>query len=335
MSTTSTTSGMVGDQAVEDRSTQPCRIAPIALDGGWRGRIVDLARGEEVTPCLEDWRAWLLRLVDDPGQLPDYTALKQSRENEVLRARLGTDGRGPLVICKRSTPSGMMARLGLVVGRSRARRNFDWGILLGRVGIGTASPLAFIERRGGAESWLVTEYLDDVIDLDAIALTKLPHLNPTEARARKSAVIAAVARLFCDLEREKLHHRDLKATNILIRGWDAGGFGGCQSAPATQAMRAVLVDLDGLRVRARAAVRDRRQRLMRLAASLVDYPTITRTDYARFLRLLHLSERDGRECAGSADRRTEKDWKVEFRELAAAAGKYNRAASRRFDRKWA
>jgi hypothetical protein len=120
----------------------------------------------------------------------------------------------------------------------------------------------------------VTEYLGDVVDLDLIALTLLPQLDRERSYAAKSALIDAVVELFVRLAELDLHHRDLKASNILIADWDRPG-----SRP-----RPMLVDLDGLHPRRWWRPSERRQPLVRLAASLLDHTAVTLSDKARFLR---------------------------------------------------
>lgn len=288
----------------------------ITLAGGWRGQVlVDDSASTPSTAAsnsLSGWRDWLQQLVDRPESLPGYQSVKYSAINEVVRARLGpSDSAATIieVICKRSSPRGLVSRAMGIMGQSRARRNFRRGRALAERGLATAAPLALIEQSSRGESWIVTEYLPDLTDLDQIALTTLPNLGPRAAYRLKKGCILAVAELFAALERHAMHHRDLKATNILLS--DA-------AATGSKHPRAYLVDLDGLRLRSWRRERDGRRRLMRLAASLAEYPTITRTDYARFLRQLAA---DGQ-------------WKQQMRSLALAAERYNRTADRRRGKKW-
>jgi len=265
----------------------------------------------EARADLELWRRWLSWLVTDASRLPGFVQLKYSSVNEVIKAMLSDipDARsGRPVIAKRSSPGGLAARIMAVAGRSRARRNFHRGLRLARLGIGTAAPLAFVERPAGGESWLVTEYLADLVELDQIALTELPQMSPRDALRRKRVLIAEVARLFVQLRVHRIHHRDLKATNILVSGWRTG-----------TEVRAFLVDLDGLRERSWRPIRHGRQRLMRLAASLAEYPSVTRSDYCRFLR-----------SVVGADA-----WQAEWRRLQWAGAAYNASAEVRRGRKWA
>jgi serine/threonine protein kinase len=210
-----------------------------------------------------------------------------------------------------------------------------------RAGIETSVPLAVIERgHPRRESWLFSEYLPDLIDLEHWILTRLANLPPSVGRARKLAVIEALAELVRRLKAAALVHRDLKASNLLISEADQGLHQRAQSVavPLKESPRRLtldaarqgrasaarwrlgiahghldpvklfIVDLDGLR---RRGIIDRlrpNRTLTRLAASLVDQPVITRTDYGRFLRAF---------AQGSGDEKLV--WKHNFRVLSRKA----------------
>ena len=307
-----------------DSLDSPVRTTPIALPGGWSGRVLVECHisspdgtGGIVLPEYEDWRPWLERLVTDSGSLPDYSVLKYSKTNEVCRARItwnnGAHDHRLDAVCKRTRVAGFGGALASRLRPSRARRNFDRAERLIRAGIGTAIPLAMLEHRSHpTEAWLVTEFLGDVVDLDLIALTLLSQLDPTRSAKSKSALVDAVVELFARLAELNLHHRDLKASNILIADWDR----------PDRKPRPILVDLDGLRGRRWWRPSERRQPLIRLAASLLDYATVGRTDQARFLRR-HLA-RGGH---------TRDDWKEHFRDLSRRAIRYSQRAQLRKGRK--
>ena len=96
------------------------------------------------------------------------------------------------------------------------------------------------------------------------------------------------------------HHRDLKASNILLLHHD-------ETNEPTQAW---IVDLDGLSRVAAADVKRERQRLVRLGASLIGHVSVTQTDLVRFLR------------AYFASSSTARDWRTEFRQLSRSAIRY-------------
>ena len=115
--------------------------------------------------------------------------------------------------------------------------------------------------------------MPDAVDLDQVALALLPRLEPERQRHVKDAIIRALVDLIDRMTKRGIGHRDLKASNILLTHWDS------REEPAY----AWLVDLEGLRLRGVFGAR-RWQPLIRLAASLRCYSSVTRTDFCRFLR---------------------------------------------------
>ncbi|UCF33680.1 MAG: hypothetical protein JSV78_15245 [Phycisphaerales bacterium] len=79
----------------------------------------------------------------------------------------------------------------------------------------------------------------------------------------------------------------------------------------------LLVDLDGL-TRRFSAEKGRRQRLVRLAASLAEYHTVSASDRARFLK--RYRHQAGLHPSG---------WRAEWRKLASSVAAYNRRAKAR------
>jgi len=285
--------------------------APVALTGRWRGAVTT-ACGESTEvgplPDASQWCRILEAFVADPFALPECTTLKYVPGVEVLRGTITFDGRTLSVIAKHHTAEGIGGNLSVLFGGARARRNFDRAAALMRAGIATAMPLAMIQRtKPVRESWLLTVYVPDLIDLDRLALTELPQLSSREAARIKRRIIEATATLFLRLAQSGWHHRDLKASNIMLR----------HHAEIHKPAEAWLVDLDGL---SRGWAKDPRrepQRLARLAASLLSYVSITRTDMARFLRVYIAST--GRP----------RDWRTEFRLLTDDANRYIERARKR------
>lgn len=287
----------------------------ITLSDGWRGRVLTsyrhAAQDQEASrrlPGPEEWRNPLNELAGDATSLPGYSSLKYSQGGEVFRAHLEVGGETIDIIAKQSRPRGTGRRFANMFRPSRARRNFRRGLELLRAGINTALPLVQLER--GAlhrEAWLITEFVPDLVDLDRVASQVLPRLEGVYAYRVKTAIVDGVVDLLVRMEAAGLNHRDLKASNILLAGVTDGS-----------PLSVWLVDLDGLRRHRVTAMSRQWHPIRRLAASLLDYTTITRTDYCRFLRAYLTRKGLPRTL-----------WKQRYRKLSAHAGHYLRDAARR------
>jgi len=250
----------------------------------------------------------LVQLVTDHTTLPGYVTLKYSKGGEVFRARIVGRNVKPFdVVCRFSRSEGK--GFSFLKRPSRTQRNLRRAVRLLDVGVDTAIPLAQIEHTvPPGSSWLVTEFVADVVDLDQIVLTLLSHLDRRALHKTKATLSKALVELFARLDDARLYHRDLKASNILFTHWD--GRGG--------SVGTMLVDLDGLHDRRWWNAPRRWQPLVRIAASLRDYPALRRTDFARFLHQ-YLS-RVGIPRA---------EWKTHFRRLAREATAYAQRSQHR------
>lgn len=288
----------------------------IGLPDGWSGRVLTRRPGEvpeyrirSDLPTIKEWGPLLSQLTSDPAALPGYAVLKYSEHGEVFRAGL-TVGDGVLdIICKQGRARGFSGRLVNTLRASRENRNCDRALMLLEAGIRTALPLAVVERRRPrCEARLVTEFVPGLVDLDEVVLRLLPRLERRPRRKAKDAIVKAIVDLLEQMTQDGLAHRDLKASNILLDHWDGAG------GPAN----VWLVDLDGLRRRKFAYGVRRWDSVMRLAASLLGYTAVTRSDYCRFLQA-YLAR------MGSPPT----DWKRHFRKLSRQASAYTQRAGRR------
>lgn len=287
---------------------QPPHHAPMAFDG-WTGRVLTVRCPSGVTnhtiepPSAEAWRDWLGMLVSRGTAMAECKILKTSDSVHVIHTHLPGDGmsRGLAVVAKQSRSHSPLDSL----RPSPARRNFDRGLRLRAAGIATALPLAYLECRSPRGSWLITEYLDRVVDLDSFVLTILTRSDSSLTHAHRSAILKSIAALFRGLERAGLYHRDMKASNILLTLDSKDG-----------APRACIVDLDGLSPR--RPWRSRWKPLTRLAASLLQYRVVNATDYTRFLKSYL--------AAGGED---DSQWRTDFQRMRKDAARYSQAAQKR------
>ena len=292
------------------------QFEPITLGGGWMGTVLTRYEGGtpgdaacHTLPTIEQWHGLLESLVHDPSSVPRYTQLKYSNRGEVFRARLVWAGHSLDVVGRQSRVRGLVGRSVSRLRSPREHRNFTRAAALARAGIDTAIPLAWVACGGfNRRAWLLTEYVPGLVDFEHVALMLLARLDAHRLREAKSAIQGAILDLLGRLERSGRCHRDFKASNLLLRGWD-GGVG---------PLRVVLVDLDGLGRGTWFGASRRWRPLVRLAASLYGYSSITRTDYCRFVRQ-YLVLRGRRRDA----------WKTYYRKLVPHVLEYVRRARRR------
>ena len=245
------------------------------------------------------WRGWatadwadaverfLAARPDDPLAGADATVLKDGRTSTVCLLRL-EDSRS--LVVKRHNRAGERG-----LGLSRSVAAFRKGHALLARGIATARPAAAVDRRGRGGALESTLLLTEHVAGEPLS----EWLRRRPAPAERRHITWELARLIRRLHDAGLSHRDLKAPNILVaRG---GGpdrprpFGGAQDRP-------VLVDLDGLRMGRRVALRRRVQNLMRLSVSLDEFGVARRTDRLRFLRA-YLGRRGCPRAIATASRR--------------------------------
>ncbi|UCG33996.1 MAG: hypothetical protein JSU68_05030, partial [Phycisphaerales bacterium] len=185
---------------------------------------------------------------------------------------------GPLdLIRKQSRARGLIGRLVSVLRTSRARMNFVRGNQLLDANVGTAVPLAVMNRRRAGiwrESLLITEAVQDAVDLDRACQVELRRLSGAALYQAKAQLIRSLVQMLAGVLSLGMYHRDMKAPNILVTGLSTDN----------QPVGAVLVDLDGLRRGGPRSLKRVWQPVMRLNASLQDHPVITRTDRLRFLQ---------------------------------------------------
>ncbi len=260
-------------------------FSPIRLPGGWRGQVVlaskrrlagSKAAGIEFT--LQQWR----EALSNPSGLlegPDVTIVKDSRSGRVIRRYLNVGGHSLDVYIKQPRRKHAWKAVLDCIRPSRAARAFRLGHALLTRKIATALPLAIIERRIGlcpVESILITETVESprLVDFLGQWLAHPPQeasISASQQRQLARDVLWQLGKMLQRLHDNNYAHRDLKATNILVR-WQSG------SPPEV-----VLLDLDGLKRLWRLTERARFQGLMRLNVSLLKCMEVGRPGRLRLL----------------------------------------------------
>lgn len=197
----------------------------VAVTPGWR-RFVAVTRPAD-TPAL---RA-VLADPDAALAAPDSQWLKRGNSASVVR--LSVDGR-PVVV-KRYNLKSLAHRLRRFWRPSRAWHSWRNAHRLRLWGVPTPPPVALLECRFGplrGRAYYLSE---------AVAGETLGTVLPAADAARRARLLARLCALLAILERLRLTHGDLKATNLLVD-------------PEDQLM---LLDLDALRRHRRRAAFER------------------------------------------------------------------------------
>jgi len=259
----------------------------IRLPRRWRGYVVLASKrhmaGSVAANCEFTVEQWQRALGDPPGLLEGDGAVvyKEGNSSRVMRRKITVGGRELDVFVKRTIRKRRWKVLLDCLRPSRPIRAFSLGHSLLTRHIATALPLAALERRVGPvllDSILITEAVD-AQRMDTFLETRLAEtpnddapLTVNQRRLLGREVLWQLGRLLQRLHDNRFAHRDLKATNLLIR-WSPG-----------QSPEIVLVDLDGLTRRTMImTARCRFQGLMRLNVSLLKCPAVNRAGRLRML----------------------------------------------------
>ncbi|MEP0842789.1 MAG: hypothetical protein HRF43_08765, partial [Phycisphaerae bacterium] len=260
-------------------------FARLKLSGGWRAHVfleskhaVEGSAASRARLTTQQWQRWLARPEDWSRGAERQYVIKDSPSALVYRARLGGAGPDGLdVVCKRSIPRNPLKSLALFVRASRPMQTWRLANALLNRQVPTARPLAVVEqRRGGRvrDAFILTEYIENAHDLDALLTIELRELGDRQAIGLKRRLAEALAVVLRRLHERGFTHRDLKAPNVIVQ-WNARSLEG---------PRIWLVDLDGIR---RSRRRDRAAEfsaLARLNVSLDHCRRVTLADRARFLK---------------------------------------------------
>ncbi|WP_165065385.1 lipopolysaccharide kinase InaA family protein [Paludisphaera rhizosphaerae] len=230
----------------------------------------------EVAPLLVD--------PDAAFNAPGVKVIKDSRTTRLIEATMIVNGKPTPVVFKRFNRKKWIDPVLAIFRPSRAWRSWQAGQHLSARGIPTPQNLAFVARR--RKPWFSPfqgvlpheTYLITVEQLNASTLSEhvyevLPELEGDALHAEIERLTQALASLVRLLHDRSLSHRDLKASNILIRR---------DAEPGESILS--LIDLVGVRLKAPLPMHRRVQNLARLSVSLADAPGRTRTASLRFLR---------------------------------------------------
>ncbi|MDG3003902.1 lipopolysaccharide kinase InaA family protein [Paludisphaera mucosa] len=249
-------------------------------------------------------------LLVDPDALfndPDAKLIKDSRTTRLIETTMIVDGRPTAVVYKRFNRKKWIDPVLSIFRPSRAWRSWQAGQHLLSRGVPTPKNLAFVARRRKPwfspfqgvlphETYLATVKQQNATTLAEHVFQVLPALQGEALKAEVDRLTSALAALVRLLHDRSLSHRDLKASNILVR----------LDAPPREDLL-TLIDLVGVRLKGPLPMNRRIQNLARLSVSLADAPGRTRTTSLRFLRA-YLPQRLSRSG----------EWKALWRAIDAA-----------------
>jgi heptose I phosphotransferase len=255
----------------------------LRLPGGWRAQVVTRckhAAAESPVSRLVLERSWWQKQLGAPlGWFAAPAAdaadaiCKESHSAQVRRAKLVLAAREIPVIVKRPRARNWRRALAQCLPPSRSARGWRIGHALLHRDIPAARPLAVLERRVGPlvfDSMLITEAIPEAVDLETYLRQEYARRGRRAWKRLKRTLIPRVAMLIRRTQERGFHHRDCKASNILV-------------VPHLD-HKLLWIDMDGLRQVRRLSAEDRLRPLVRLDASLRDVPGITLTDRVRLLR---------------------------------------------------
>jgi serine/threonine protein kinase len=216
-------------------------------------------------------------LVADPDAAfvrPNVIKLKDSRSSTVCAFDVATQSAPQKMVFKRFQVTRSYDPIVNLLRPSSALRSWKNGHVLIARGLPTPRPVLFLQRRRWefpTVGYVLFERIDDAW-----------HLHETVARVDTDSlqqIVDLLARWIRIMHDRGISHRDLKAANILVTA-----DGRCQ-----------FLDLDGVRIHRRVGRPTRVRDLMRLNASFLSSPRVTRTTRLRFLRTYLLWGLNGKE----------------------------------------
>lgn len=258
----------------------------VDLSCGWKGHVVLASKrqmaGSKAADCVFTPDQWKQVLADPHALLKGegVEVIKDSPSGKVVRRKLTVGEHELDVYIKAPRRKQWWKVLADCFRPSRSLRAFRLGHALLTRHIATAMPLAAIEKRTGPllrEHILITEAVD-VPRLNDFLGTWLgegrrgnAQLTNPQQRQLAQEVLWQLGRLVQHLHDNRFVHRDLKATNILVR-YEQG-----------EAPELVLIDLDGLRRVRYPSAKRRFQGIMRLNVSLLKCPEVNHAGRLRML----------------------------------------------------
>jgi hypothetical protein len=244
------------------------------------------------------WRDTLTRIQNDLEAPAGLLLHKSSAGSRVAQLKIDLpNGETAEAICKQGRVGTFVQRLGSWLKGPKEWREFWLGHRLRQLGLPTPLPLACLLRRAGMyhmEGRIVTAFVANALPIDR-AIRKLDAARKQHRRSEPLDVLTRrMAGVLRTLGDNKLYHRDLKVSNVLVSN--------CEDDPQPW-----LIDLDGVGTESESRGPRFRNMLARLTTSLSASTDLGATQHVR--ALMHLADHGGA---------TKGVWKVEWKETQSA-----------------
>jgi tRNA A-37 threonylcarbamoyl transferase component Bud32 len=234
--------------------TRQARHAPVPKKPRRRGLFRHLAGSAYKAVAVPDvTRHELGRAIDAPASWldgPEIKVVKQGRSALIVKTSLGFSQSETAIAYKRCGSRNWARRFLRSLQTPRAKRNFHLGHALLHEGIATPRPIFAVSPRWRAffrPSYLATQWIEGAVPLD-VFLRDAGRFDAASKRAVLRKAAERLGHLIGNLHAHGFCHRDLKASNLLVR--DSGG-----------QVEAFVIDLDGA---ARPWFLSRRRRMANL-----------------------------------------------------------------------
>jgi len=221
--------------------------------------------------------AELLEFLRDPDRAFHEslgTIIKDSYTTSSCSMSLPSVGNKVRLYIKRYNYQNFFYALKYLFRRSRAKR--VWRVahgLLARA-IPTPHPIAFVERRRGGvliKSFYIAQYSEGALPLTTVFKGGRAGAS-SDSVSMKRKLLYQAAGVVRKMHERGVCHRDLKASNILVRGEEG------------QKRELYLVDLDSATIKESTTKKEQIRDLARLNTSLLNTRMVSTTDRLRFLK---------------------------------------------------
>jgi len=273
-------------------------ISEIAPGGGWRGWVAVRAGGRDQF-SKSGWE----KLLAKPEKLLEgaQQTLKVEGLNTVTVKYLDIGGKGVKAVIKRRRSGAGVRGIFRSMGAAHAIRNFIAAVKMKQYGLPVAAPLAAVYHKRFLfcdESIYISEYVEGT---NLHEFLRNMRAGGEERYWIMRELCGKMAEIFAELHKNNLWHRDAKATNFVVNQDGEGEY------------QITITDVDGIKQYLSRSEDRQMQGLRQLAASVMGFAGITRTDYLRMFETYCDEVRIPEEQRGDIFRRLARKAQAKYR----------------------